>query len=251
MNITLSDVLDVAIMSLVFYKSFMLLRGTRAAPMVIGLVVLLVVAVVAQRAELAGIDWLLTQVKTVWLIGLVIVFQNELRRALTFIGQSRIFRPFISGAPDKTIGEVLTAVRALTRQGIGALIVLTREVGIAPIIDSGRRLDAEVSAPLLVSLFQPKTPLHDGGVVINGDRIEAAACILPLTQNPIDPRLGTRHRAAVGLSEESDALIVVVSEETSSISIAHDGHLERNVTPDGLREFLTREMRRGPLVAFA
>ena len=243
--------LDVALMSLLFYKSFMLLRGTRAAPMVAGLVVILVVAVIAERTEMVGVRWLLTQIKTVWLIGIVIVFQNEFRRLLSYLGQNRLFRPFYAEAPDKTIDEIITAVRALARQGVGALIVLTREVGMAAVIERGVRLESEVSAPLLVTIFQPRTPLHDGAVVITGNRIEAAKCILPLTDNPVDQRLGTRHRAALGLSEESDALIVVVSEETRTISLASNGRLRRELSPDGLREILVGEFREKPRVSLA
>ncbi len=238
-------------MTLLFYKSFMLLRGTRAAPMVAGLVVVLVVAVIAERAEMVGVRWLLTQVKTVWLIGIVIVFQNELRRLLSYLGQNRLFRPFYAGAPDKTIDEVITAVRALSRQGVGALIVLTREVGMAGVIERGVKLESEVSAPLLVTLFQPKTPLHDGAVIITGNRIEAAKCILPLTENPVDPRLGTRHRAALGLSEESDALIIVVSEETRGISLALNGELHRDIGADELRGRLVAEFRERPKASLA
>ena len=248
-NITLADILDIALLTLIFYKSFMLLRDTRAAPMVAGLVVILVVAVLADRMEMVGVKWLLTQLKTVWLIGIVIVFQNELRRLLTYLGQSRIFRLFYPDAPDKTVDEIITAVRALSRQGVGALVGLTRDVGIAGVIETGVRLEAEVSAPLLVSLFQPKTPLHDGAVIITGNRIEAAKCILPLTQNTLDRRLGTRHRAAVGLSEESDAVVVVVSEETQAISVAYNGKLKRDISPGDLREFLTTELRKRPALA--
>ena len=241
--------LDVALMTVLFYKTFMLLRGTRSAPMAMGLVVILGVAVLAERAHMVGTDWILTQLKTIWLIGLVIVFQTELRRMLSYLGQSRFIRPFYTEPPDQTIDEVVTAARQLSRQGIGALIVLTRETGIAVVIDSGTHLRAEVSAALLVTIFNPKSPLHDGAVVITNNQVEAAKCILPLTQNPIDPNLGTRHRAAVGLSEESDALIVVVSEETSIISVAIEGRLMRNISPENLRTLLTRELGRRAAVA--
>lgn len=240
----MADLLDVTLMTIIFYKTFMLLRGTRSAPMVIGLVILLGVAVLAERTEMIGVSWLLTQVKTIWLIGLVIVFQTELRRLLSYLGQNRLLRPLFSEAPDQTIDEIVTATRVLSGQGVGALIVLTREVGIAGIIETGVRLRAEVSAALLVTLFNPKTPLHDGAVVITGNQIEAAKCILPLTQNPVDPHLGTRHRAAIGLSEESDAVTVVVSEETRAISVASNGGIRRNIPPDELRTLLSRELNR-------
>ncbi|HPU84372.1 MAG TPA: diadenylate cyclase CdaA [Candidatus Latescibacteria bacterium] len=242
MDITVADVLDVALLTFIFYKSFVLLRGTRSAPMVIGLIILLAIAVIAERAEMVGSNWLLTQVKTVWLIGLVIVFQTELRRLLTYLGQNRLFRPFLAEAPDQTVNEVVAACRTLSEQGIGALIVITRDVGLAGILETGTRIRAEVSASLIVSLFVPKTPLHDGAVVISGNQIEAAKCILPLTQNEVDPSLGTRHRAALGVSEESDAVVIVVSEETSRISVAVDGVLERALSPEELRARLLREL---------
>lgn len=242
MDITVSDVLDVALMTFIFYKSFVLLRGTRSAPMVIGLIILLAVAVVAERVEMVGSNWLLTQIKTVWLIGLVIVFQTELRRLLTYLGQSRLFRPFFVEAPEETVDEVVSACKTLSEQGVGALILLTRDVGLAGILETGTRIRAEVSASLLVSIFAPKTPLHDGAAVITGNQIEAAKCILPLTQNEVDPSLGTRHRAALGVSEESDAVVIAVSEETRMVSIAVDGVLERGISPEELRVRLLREL---------
>jgi diadenylate cyclase len=251
MNITIADFLDIALMTVIFYQSFMLLRGTRSAPMVMGLVVILGVAVVAERGEMVGTNWLLTQVKTIWLIGLVIVFQNELRRMLFFLGNNRFIRPFYTSAPDQAVDEVVTATRVLANQGFGALIVLIRDTGIAGIIETGIRVRGDVSAALLVTIFNPKSPLHDGAVVVAGNQVEAAKCILPLTQNPIDPNLGTRHRAAVGLSEESDALIVVVSEETSVISVARNGQLERDISPDVLRTLLMRELGTRPTPSLA
>jgi diadenylate cyclase len=242
MDITVADVLDIALITIIIYKSFVLLRGTRSAPMVIGLIILLAIAVIAERAEMVGINWLLTQVKTIWLLGLVIVFQNELRRLLSYLGQSRLLSPFFNDAPDQTIDEIVTACKRLSEQGVGALIVLTREIGLAGVIETGTRLRAEVSAPLLVTVFVPRTPLHDGAVVISGNQIEAAKCILPLTQNEVDANLGTRHRAAIGVSEESDAVVVVVSEETAQISVATDGNLRRGISPEELRSFLMRAM---------
>lgn len=250
-EITFADFLDIVLMTVIFYKSFVLLRGTRSAPMVIGLVVVLAVGVLAERISMVGTGWLLTQVKTIWLIGLVIVFQNELRRALFYLGHNRFVLPFYTEAPDQSIDEVVTATRVLASQGVGALIVMVRDTGIAGIIETGVRMRAEVSAALLVTIFNPKTPLHDGAVVITGSQIDAAKCILPLTPNPIDPNLGTRHRAAVGLSEESDALVVVVSEETSTISVAQNGQLERDISPDNLRSLLTRELGRRPSPIFS
>jgi len=234
------------LITVIFYKGFMLLRDTRSAPMVIGLLLVFGVAVLAERSEMVGTNWLLTQVKTVWLIGLVIVFQNELRRMLFYLGHNRFVRPFYGEAPDQAVDEVVTATRVLAGQGLGALMVLVRDTGIAGIVETGVRVRADVSAPLLVTIFNPKSPLHDGAVVISGSQVEAAKCILPLTQNAVDPNLGTRHRAAIGLSEETDAIVVVVSEETSAISVAQEGKLSRDITPEALRTMLTRELGRRP-----
>lgn len=234
------------LITVIFYKGFMLLRDTRSAPMVIGLLLVFGVAVLAERSEMVGTNWLLTQVKTVWLIGLVIVFQNELRRMLFYLGHNRFVRPFYGEAPDQAVDEVVTATRVLAGQGLGALMVLVRDTGIAGIVETGVRVRADVSAPLLVTIFNPKSPLHDGAVVISGSQVEAAKCILPLTQNAVDPNLGTRHRAAIGLSEETDAIVVVVSEETSAISVAQEGKLSRDITPEALRAMLTRELGRRP-----
>lgn len=251
MSVTLSDILDVVLITVIFYKSFMLLRGTRSAPMIIGLIIVLVVAVFAERLEMSGTNWLLTQIKTIWLLGLVIVFQNELRRMLFYLGNNRFISRFYAESPNQAVDEVVTATRVLSNQGVGALIVMVRDTGIAGIVETGVRIQAEVSAALLVTLFNPKSPLHDGAVVITGNQIDAAKCILPLTQNPIDPNLGTRHRAAVGLSEETDALIVAVSEETSTTSVAYRGQLERDITPDNLRQLLMRELGRRPTPVFS
>ena len=234
------------LITVIFYKGFMLLRDTRSAPMVIGLLLVFGVAVLAERSEMVGTNWLLTQVKTVWLIGLVIVFQNELRRMLFYLGHNRFVRPFYGEAPDQAVDEVVTATRVLAGQGLGALMVLVRDTGIAGIVETGVRVRADVSAPLLVTIFNPKSPLHDGAVVISGSQVEAAKCILPLTQNAVDPNLGTRHRAAIGLSEETDAIVVVVAEETSAISVAQEGKLSRDITPEALRAMLTRELGRRP-----
>ncbi len=241
-DVTVADLLDIALMTIVFYKSLTLLRGTRSAPMVVGLIVLFGVAIFAERSEMVGVNWLLTQVKTIWLIGLVIVFQTELRRMLFYLGQNRLMRPFLSEAPDQAIDEVVTATRVLSGQGTGALIVMTRDARLGAIADTGVQMRADVSAALLVTIFNTKSPLHDGGVVIYGNQLEAAKCILPLTENDVDPGLGTRHRAAIGMSEESDALVVVVSEETSAISVALGGELQRNMTPDGLRAKLLQNL---------
>ncbi len=237
--ITIFDILDILVVSVVFYELFILMRGTRGGQMMIGLLLLVVISLAAQWLRMEGVSWLAKRVQTVWVIAFVILFQPELRRILIHLGQSRVVRLFYKGSQNRVLEEIVKSATTLSNKGYGALIVITRDTGIAGIIETGVRIRAEVNEQLLVSIFTPKSPLHDGAVVIQGEILEAAKCILPLSQNPfLDPSLGTRHRAALGLSEESDAVIVVVSEETGDISIAVDGKLRRKLTSEELREEL-------------
>ena len=238
LTIGVVDLIDIAAVTFIFYKIFLLLRGTRAAPMVVGLLVLLIVAVIAKRTEMSGLSWLLTQVQTVWLVAIVIVFQAELRRLLVHLGRTRFIRLFYSAVDTHVVDQIVEAAGLLSTGGLGALIVLTRETGLAGIVETGLPLRADVRSELLVSLFLPKSPLHDGAAIVTGEQIEAVRCILPLTQREIDPNLGTRHRAAIGMSEESDALVVVVSEENSAISLAVDGEITSGLTPTNLGAML-------------
>jgi len=174
-------------------------------------------------------------------IAFVIVFQPELRRILIYVGQSRFLRRFLSEAKSKTIEAVGAATQELIRRRWGGLFVLAREVGLKPIKERATTINAEVSSALLVSIFNPGSPLHDGAVLIQNDIIEAAGCILPLSENPdLDPQMGTRHRAALGISEESDAVVVVVSEETQKIAVAFQGIFYRNVDQDTLHALLNK-----------
>lgn len=234
--ITALDLLDLLAVAFVFYQVLMLVKGTRAAQMIVGLMVLVIASFAAQGLQMRGLSWLLSRLQTVLAFGLIIIFQPELRRILIRMGQSPIIRFFYRGGWSRPLDEVTAATETLAERGYGALIVLVREVGIGAIVETGVRLNAEVSADLLVSIFTPRAPLHDMAVVVQGDLILAAKCVLPLTQNPdVAPMMGTRHRAALGLSEESDAVVVVVSEETQTLSIAVDGRMIRNLAPSQLR----------------
>ena len=233
------DVLDIAVVTFVFFQIYKLVRGTRAAHMLVGLLVLFVASFAARWLQMAGVSWLLAQLRTVWAIGLIIVFQPELRRMLISLSQSRFIRLFSRLQRSRTVDEVVRAAGMLSSKGHGALIVMTRNVGIAAIVETGTTLDAAVSAELLASIFVPRSPLHDNAVVIQGHRIVAAGCLLPLSQNPnIPSTLGTRHRSALGLSEESDAVVLIVSEETQSISLAVHGELELDLSPPELGRYL-------------
>lgn len=237
--VRLIDMLDVFLVAFVFYELFMLMKGTRAAQILVGLLLLFITSIVAQLLQMEGVSWLVSKIQTVWVIAFVILFQPELRRVLIHLGQSRLVRLFYRAGENRVIGEIVEAVTELSDRGYGALIVVTRDTGIASIVESGVPIRAEVSAELLTTIFTPRSPLHDGAVVIQGELVEAAKCILPLSDNPhIAPSMGTRHRAALGLSEESDAVIVVVSEETRTISLAVGGLLNADFSRAELRERL-------------
>lgn len=233
---TILDVVDIAVVAFIFYRLFLLVSGTRAAQMFFGLAVLIVVSAVAQWLQLNGINWIISSLKTVWVIAFVILFQPELRQALVQIGHSRLFRRFVPTEQYSTVGEIVKAAEYMSEEKIGALIVLERSMGLRNYIETGMPLDAKVSAELLVTIFTPPSPLHDGAVIILGDRVVAAGCILPLSHDPsLTQTAGTRHRAALGLAEETDAVVVVVSEETRDISVARKGKLEKQSDPGALR----------------
>jgi len=237
--VTVVDIFDILVVAFVFYELFMLMRGTRASQMFLGLLLLLVASFVAQTLQMEGVSWLVSQIQTVWVIAFVILFQPELRRILIHMGQSRMVRLFYKGSESRVIDEIVKGTATLSERGYGGLMVITRDTGIAAIIETGTKIRAEVSAALIATIFTPRSPLHDGAMIIQDEMVEAAQCILPLSENPnMDPTMGTRHRAALGLSEESDAVIVVVSEETQAISLAVEGKMERNITPQVLRDRL-------------
>ncbi len=239
LSITLWDLIDILLVGFIFYKLFQMLRGTRAVPMILGLLILFLLAFLAQVLQLSTLRWLIENFQAVWLIAFVIIFQPELRRILVILGQSRLVRYFLKVEEPQIIDEVCTAVEKMSRKGIGALIVMVREVGLKGIVETGVKMEAELSSSLLESIFFPKSPLHDGAVVVQNGLIVAASCLLPLSQGKgLDPVLGTRHRAAAGVSEESDAVVVVVSDETSIISLAVGGRLIRNLDATSLREQL-------------
>lgn len=236
------DLFEILLVSYLIYRILLLWTGTRAFQILFGLVLLVAVYAVAQLLELGLITYILSQVFTYGVFALIVVFQPELRNALAQLGQSRFWRilPRMEGVD--VAEEIGTAAERLSRARIGAIIAIEREVGLGEYTETGTPISARVSADLITTIFTPYSPLHDGAVVIRGDQIVAAGCILPLTQFPIsDKSLGTRHRAALGLSEETDAYVVVVSEETSQISLAHRGVLRRGLDAERLRARLAAE----------
>ncbi len=239
--VRIQDLLDVLIVAYIIYKAIGLLRETRAVQLIKGIVVLLVIYQISSWLQLGVVNYLMLNTLQFGVIAMLVVFQPELRRALEKVGRSRfgqvlnIFNPNTPETIRKMVEKVAESVDTLSKNRIGALIVIERKTKIADIVRTGIAIDSEISAELLVNIFVPNTPLHDGAVVLRENRIMAAGCFLPLTQNQdLMQELGTRHRAALGMSETSDAVVVVVSEETGKISIALEGSLTRNLTVESL-----------------
>ncbi|MFN2420434.1 MAG: diadenylate cyclase CdaA [Gemmatimonadota bacterium] len=241
---TVTDIIDIAVVTFIVYKLFTLVSGTRALQMMMGFVVLVFAAYAAQLLRLEALNEIFEAGQLVWVIAILIVFQPELRSALARIGRSPVLKLFVKVEESPVIAEVVKAATQLSGARRGAIIALQREVGLMEYVESGKPLHAEASAELLTTIFAPYTPLHDGAVIIEGSDIVAASCILPLTQFPVyDATIGTRHRAAIGLSEETDAVVVVVSEETGNVSLAVGGRLEKNLSSEQLSERLETLLR--------
>jgi uncharacterized protein (TIGR00159 family) len=237
------DLIEVAIISYLFYRLLLLLRRTRAMRMVWGLVVVGLIGLFAQVAGFRALDWLLSNVYSYLVIAIIVLFQNEIRRLLTSLGRTAYLRSMRGGRGGDLdpIDEVVTAATGLAANRHGAIIVFEREMSLGQYADAGIGLDAATSYDLLVSIFNPSTPLHDGAVIMRQGRIAAAACFLPLTLNPrLSRELGSRHRAAIGITEETDAVAVVVSEETGKISIVVDGRLTRGLDGAQLGDQLSK-----------
>ena len=240
----LLDALDILLVAVLFYRLLILVKGTRSAQMYVGLLVIVLVGIAAREFDLIAIRWIADSLRTVWLIAFVIIFQPELRHALAQFGRTRYFRSFLRGESYGVLGEVVRGIEMLASRRHGALIAIERNVGLRNFVETGTRLDAKISAELLATLFSPGSPLHDGALILREDIAVAASCILPLSTKPsILPMLGTRHRAALGLSEESDAAVVVVSEESGAISVAFRGQMKADLDEGALRSELSRIFR--------
>ncbi len=246
------DVIEITIVSFLLYRLLLLIQRTRAMQILLGIFLLAAIYLIAERLELVLIRTMLAYLFQYGAIAALVVFQPELRSALARLGQSRMFRLFTHLEASAVVDELVQAVEQLARSKIGAIIALENDVGLDEYANTGSKVDASVSSEMLTTIFTPYSPLHDGAVIIQGDHIKAAGSILPLTQfTPQDKSLGTRHRAALGLSEETDAVVIVVSEETARVSVARAGRLERDVDSDRLREILNggRPEVRRPLPA--
>ena len=233
------DIVDILIVAFVIYRLLLLIQGTRAVSMLIGLVVLAGAYQGAQYLELYTVNWVLDSIGNVILILVVVVFQHDIRRMLTQVGTGPFYGRMQRLAQGQAIEEITRAAVMLAGRRVGALIVLAREVGMNEYIEGGTRLDAQITKELILSIFLPTSPLHDGALVVHQGRIVAAGCLLPLTTNPnVSKTLGTRHRAAIGLTEETDAVVVVVSEEEGKISLVREGRITRDIDAGVLRSTL-------------
>ena len=237
------DVIDILIVAIIIYELLLLTRHTRGSALLKGLFLLLIIAFLSNLLGLVSLNWLLNAILQNGAIVLVVLFQPEFRKALERMGRSRVFQKSghkpLNEERDLIISEIIQTIMDLSKRRVGALIVFEQQTGLEDVIETGTRLNAEISAPLLENIFEPNTPLHDGAVVIRDNEIMAAACILPLAEaSGVSRELGTRHRAAVGISENTDAIVLVVSEETGIVSMARDGHLTRPLTVKNLEEVL-------------
>ena len=242
LSFRLRDAVDILLVAVVLYRVFVMFKETRAVQLLLGLGGLMAASFLARRFELYSTSWLLENFWSFWVLALIVLFQPELRRALTQIGQSRFFQGMGMAAREQQghlLDDVVKAAVVLAARRIGALMVLERSTDLRNYAELGVRLDSLVSADLLVSLFLPYSPLHDGAVFIRGKRVAAAGCFLPLSRNAqLGRAMGTRHRAALGLAEETDAVVLVVSEETGRISLAVGGHMESPLDRESLRRRL-------------
>ncbi len=241
----LTDLLDILLVAWLIYRLLLLVHGTRAIQMFAGLGILVLLSWLADRMGMMVTRQIISSLQTVWVVAFLIIFQPELRTALTYLGRRRWLHVFGSADELSSQSEIIKATERLSRRGLGALIVLEREISLGRWIKTGTELDARISSELIEAIFTVPGPLHDGAIIISQDRIAAAACILPNSEQPeLSYQLGTRHRAAIGLTEVSDAVVIVVSEETRAISLAYQGKIERGLSGDDLTALLNKILSR-------
>lgn len=244
LSFSLIDLIDITLVTWVFFKVYQYFKETRAGQMLIGLVILLISSFLFNSFGLSAMSWLVNQFQTVWVVAFVILFQPEIRRLLIYVGQTRFFQRIFKMGTSRSLEAIVDASLQLCYKKWGGLIVIQRETGLRSYKEASVQLKAEVSTPLLLSIFNPESPLHDGAVILQNTLIEAAGCILPLTESQmILPEMGTRHRAALGITEESDAIVVVVSEERGTISTAENGRFTNlNIDEMKLRRYLNERL---------
>ncbi len=245
-SISIKDVIDVLIVSYVIYKLIILVRDTRAIQLMKGILIVVFAWVISIWLQLSTLQWMVNQMFTFGLLAIIIIFQPELRRALEQLGRGKLFNRSTndeSNDVNRRISEVIKAVNYLSKRKIGALIVFEKQTGLTDYIESGTSIEGKISSELLINIFIPNTPLHDGAVIIRQGQLMAAGCYLPLSENPfINKELGTRHRAAIGMSELSDSTCLIVSEETGQVSVALQGHVLRDIQEDFLISKLFEEL---------
>ena len=238
-DLTWLDVLDILLVAFLIYQLLQFIRGTHAVQMALGALVLVILYWTSIWADLQTVNWLLRTFLPYVVFGIIVVFQAEIRKVLAHLGKTPLLGAFTAQRTEEVIDEVVLATTTLSSQKMGAIVVIEREMGLRSYIETGIALDAIVTYDLLISIFNPGTPLHDGAVVVQGTRLAAAACFLPLTVNPeLSRALGSRHRAAIGLTEDTDAVVVVVSEETGSISLVSGGLIRRGLDGRTLKQAL-------------
>jgi diadenylate cyclase len=240
LTLTWIDVLDISILTILFYKIYMVMRGTLAAQIFGGLIAIIAISFISRATNLSALSWMLRKLTDFWVIAFIILFQPEIRRVLILIGRSRVFRYFLKLDVEETINEITNAAAELSNLKYGALIIITRGTGLRTFVETGVQIHAKVSKQLLISIFNPKAPMHDGAVIIKDRVVEAAQCTLPLSQTTYfhDRRLGMRHRAGLGLSEQADVFVLIVSEETGFISVAENGILYNGLSIRELKDRL-------------
>ncbi|MFP3121431.1 diadenylate cyclase CdaA [Ectobacillus funiculus] len=247
----LINIVDISLVWFVIYKLILVIRGTKAVQLLKGITVIILVSILSYYLELNTLYWMMKQTLPWGFLAVIIIFQPELRRALEQLGRGSIFSRSshqVETEQEVFLEAVVKATEYMAKRRIGALISIERETGMSDYIETGILMDAHVSSELLINIFIPNTPLHDGAVIIHNDKIKAAACYLPLSESPfISKELGTRHRAALGISEVTDSVTVVVSEETGNISLTKNGELHRDLKPAQLQEMLTKELTTGSI----
>ena len=243
-TVSLIDILDITIVTWIFFKVYQYFKETRAGQMLIGLIILIIASFLSNSFGISATSWLVNQFQTVWVVAFVILFQPEIRRLLIYVGQTKYIRSIFRVGTNRSLNAVVQASFSLSDHRWGALIVIQRETGLKVYKDTGTQIKGEVSSSLLLSIFNPNSPLHDGAIILQNTLIEAAGCILPLTESEmVFPEMGTRHRAALGLTEESDAIVIVVSEESGSVAIAENGSFTKlNVDEMVLRRYLNERL---------
>ena len=235
------DVVDILVITFIIYQVLVLIKGTRGWQVTLGITALIIFSYIIRLLELRTVEWLLANFFTYFMFAVIVIFQSEIRRGLAALGRGRFFRRFVSREGKARFEEIVLAATTLSSQRIGGLIVLEGDIGLKNYIETGIKLDAFLTYDLLVTIFNPKSPLHDGAVVLQGDRVSAAACFLPLTLDPyLSKELGTRHRAAIRITEETDATAIVISEETGKISAVSKGEITRGLDGPRLLRMLQR-----------